>query len=148
MSTIAPIARASERLLTEIERSVSRFPRAHKYLLGADLRKLALQGALLSHDYLRAARYPQRQFEIVGKLIASNDRLKLHLQTGHRLNVFSSRGNFELLAGLARDVGRQSGAMLRARNEHRTGQSPAAAARPERPLTLSTRSASGQEAKP
>ena len=81
------------------------------------------------------------------QLLEHNDRLKLGLQIGHRLQAFRSRGQFEVVIVQARNVGRQVGAWLR-KIQHPNGQSHCGEPRSERPKTLSTRAASAQGANP
>ena len=136
----APVVTESERLMVEIESAVSAFPRNHRYTIGQSIRKHALESTLSAHDAWRAVRSPQQQHSHLRSLIAHNDRLKLLLQTAHRLQAFTSRGRFEAIAVLASNVGRQAGAwQRRLQQQHLQGQNPAAAQQPERPASMSTR---------
>ena len=138
----APVVTEAERLMAEVESAVGAMPRKHRYTLGQSLRTLALESTISAHDAWRAVRAPQQQMHHLGKLIAHNDRLKLYLQTGHRLQAFTSRGRFESLAVIASNVGRQAGAwQRRLQQQHLNGQNLAAMALPERPESLSTRAA-------
>jgi hypothetical protein len=103
---LPPIVKLAERLLVDIEQAVRRFARFHKYSFGADLRAQAMKVAQLVH---RAWRDRARQAEWLGKLVWAVDDLKLSLQLGSRIRAFSSFAQFEQLARLAADLGRQTG---------------------------------------
>ena len=45
---LPPIVKAAERVMGEIEIAVTRFPRAHRYTLGSDLRQQAMAVARLA----------------------------------------------------------------------------------------------------
>jgi len=54
-----PIVRLAERLLVDVELAVSKWPRAHRYLSGADLRRAAMRVAKRSlRDQCAAAGVP------------------------------------------------------------------------------------------
>ena len=104
--SLPPIVKLAERLLVEIEQAVRRFARFHKYSFGADLRAQAMKVARLAH---RAWRDHARQAEWVGQMVWAVDDLKLSLQLGSRIRAFTSFPQFEQLARLAADLGRQTG---------------------------------------
>ena len=103
---LPPIVRLAERLLVDIEHAVRRFARFHKYTFGSDLRAQAMKVAQLAH---RAWRDRMRQAEWLSKLVWAVDDLKLSLQLGSRIHAFASFGQFEQLARVASDLGRQTG---------------------------------------
>ena len=142
MKPILPsIVKDSERLLVDVTAAAARFPKAHKYQLGQDLRGWALECFLLSQEAWRASREPTRQVAVLTNLAASNDKLKAGLQVGYKLHCFPSLGAFEVLATQARNVGKQCGAMHKKIKPHLNGQSSPASAPSKRPETLSTPSA-------
>lgn len=103
---LPPIVRLAERLLVDIEEAVRRFPRYHKYTHGSELRRQAMEVARLTH---RAWRDRRRQAEWLNELVWAIDDLKLNLQLGQRIQAFSSFAQFEHLARLVRDLGKQAG---------------------------------------
>ncbi len=135
------IVKAAERLLYELELAVTVFPRKHRYQLGSDMRAEAVEAVLLAQEAFRAAREKSRQAELVGELSRVIDKLKLRVQLARRLQCYSA-GRFELIAKIVVDVGKQCGGWKRQIDLHLNGQNPAPARQPERPETLSTRTAS------
>jgi hypothetical protein len=134
---LPPICKHAQRLLLDVERAVARFPRAHKYSLGARLREEALQ--IAAHT-IRAARDRQQRQQQLQALDRRVDQIKLLLELAQKLNA-CSYGQFETLYRTAAEIGQQCGGWLR---QHPMGQSPAAqnTARPERAPILSTPAAS------
>jgi hypothetical protein len=137
---LPPIAKLAERLLLEVELVVRGFPRYHKYTLGSDLRVQARAVVRLTH---RAWRDRARQTEWTGRLAFAIDDLKLSLQIGKQLQAFKSFGQFEAIARLAAELGRQCGGWLK--QQHSKGQN-ARTAEPlaQRPQILSSRDASSE----
>lgn len=134
-----PIVRLAERLLVDVELAVSKWPRAHRYLSGADLRRAAMRVAKRS---LRAWRAKADKAERVERLADAVATLKICLQVGMRIKAFRSFAQFEALARLASDLGRQVGGWLR-HLQHPNGQNRGADAPSERAKTLSTHAAPG-----
>ncbi len=125
-----------------IEEAVTRFPRRHRYTLGADVRRDAMQVNRCVH---RAWRDRSQQFARVRELALAMDDLKFTLQLGKDVNAFGSFGEFELIAELASDLGRQIGGWLKAlRNP---GQNAGEGSHAQRAPILSSHPAS-QEANP
>ncbi len=141
--SLPPVVKVAERLLLAIEQAVRRFARFHKYALGSDLRKLAMKIATLSH---RAWREPDLRTTLLSHLARAVDQMKLALQLGSRLRAFSSFGQFEELARISSDLGRQVGGWKRTCSNHPNGQNAARSASPQRPKKLSSRAASIREA--
>src|SRR5215469_6001670 len=110
---LPPIVKAAERLMGEIEIAVTRFPRAHKHRLGEDLRREAMEVAWHAH---RAWRDRDRQDEHINELADAIDRLKLRMQLGQQVKAFASFAQFEMLARLAGDLGRQCGGWQKRRS--------------------------------
>jgi hypothetical protein len=103
---LPPIVKNAERLLLEIEQAVRRFTRYHKYSHGARLREQAMRVAQLAH---RAWRDRKHQAQWTDKLIWAVDDFKLSLQLGKNIEAFVSFAQFEMLAKLASDLGKQCG---------------------------------------
>jgi hypothetical protein len=132
------IVKSAERAMREIELAVARFPRAHKYALGADLRREAMAVARLTHKAWReiGARGPR-----MTELSDAIDDLKLRVQIAQQVHAFASFGQFELILNVVSEVGRQCGGWRRRRNAK--GQNGQASQAPEqRPSILSSRNAS------
>ena len=107
MSLNLPIWRDSARLGLLIEEAVRGFSRYHKYTLGSDLRRQAMRVRRLLVRALNAAGAERpRQVE---RLSLAVDDLKFMLQLGQELRAFQSFRQFEAIAELAVEVGRQSG---------------------------------------
>jgi hypothetical protein len=47
--TIPGIVKAAERFMADLEIAAARFPRAHRYTLGSDLRRQAMEVTRLAH---------------------------------------------------------------------------------------------------
>ena len=141
---LPPIAKASERLLLDIEQAVSRFPRRHRYTAGAELRGQAFKVTEIVH---RAWRDRSRQVEWADALRWEIDNLKIRLQLCSRLHAFTSFGQFELLARQAKALGKQAGGWHRQlSSRHPTGQNAQGGpAHAQRAQKLSTRDASRPE---
>src|SRR6185437_12002602 len=103
---LPPIVKAAERLMGEIEIAVTRFPQAHRYTLGADLRQQVMAVARLAH---KAWRDRENQDVRISELAEAIDDLKLRMQLGQQVKAFASFAQFEMLARLAGDLGRQCG---------------------------------------
>jgi hypothetical protein len=110
MNRSLPIWRDSRRLLLEVEKSVRRFPRYHKYTLGSELRAQAMKICRL---VARAWRDKARAQYWLERLVPAVDDLKLQIQLGKELQAFANFAEFESLAALAVEVGKQSGGWLR-----------------------------------
>lgn len=101
-----PIWRDANRLLLATEQAVRGFPRYHKYTLGADLRRQAMDVCRRVH---RAFGASENQVDQVGALIAAVDDLKLSVQLGKELSAFRNFQEFQTIVELAVSVGRQGG---------------------------------------
>ena len=106
----APVWRHAQRLLVLTEEAVRRFPRYHKYNLGSDLRRQAMQVCRLVN---RAWRDPQGRSRHVAQLVVAVDEFKLLLQLGKDVRAFAGFGQFQQLAELAVGLGNQSGGWRR-----------------------------------
>lgn len=101
-----PIWRDANRLLLAIEQAVRVFPRYHKYTLGTELRRQAMQVCRL---IMRAADQRAEQARWLGQLVTAIDDLKLSVQLAKELEAFRSFKEFQTVAELAVAVGKQSG---------------------------------------
>jgi len=140
---LPPIAKIAMRILVAIEDATGRFPHRHKYRLGADLRDQAMRVARLVH---RAWRDRDRQVERVRELAEAIDDLKLMLQLSDSVEAFRTGNEFESIARLASEIGRQCGGWLKrlqSKGQNVTGDGPA-----QRALILSAHAASLAEANP
>lgn len=134
---LPPIARAANRVLLDVEKAVVRFPRRHKYQVGADLRTEAMAIARCAY---RAWRERSRQLQRVHELAEAIDNLKLTMRIAKQLRAFGSFGEFEALAREVIDLGRQCGGWLK--SLHAKGQNEPERAPGQRALILSSRGAS------
>ncbi|MDP2903621.1 MAG: four helix bundle protein [Methylovulum sp.] len=110
MNKTLPIWRDATNLLLEIEQAVKHFPRYHKYTLGSELRTQAMLICRLTGRAWRDKSSAQHWLE---KLVPAVDDLKIQLQLAKELQVFRNFAEFERLATLTVDVGKQSGGWLR-----------------------------------
>lgn len=132
-----PIVMLAERVLVDIEQAVRQFPRYHKYASGAELRAQARELVRVAHRAWRDAAERGRWLEA---LVIAVDEFKLSMQIAQRIQAFSSFAQFEELARLVSDLGRQCGGWQK---QHRKGQNrPAPSAGPGRAQILSARDAS------
>ena len=136
-SGLPPIVKSAERLLLEVEKAVSSFPRKYRYSLGGDLRCGALDAVLLSQEAFRFSRDKGKQAAVMDRLAEAIDKIKVRLQLGQRLQCYSF-ARFEEIGRIAADLGKQCGGWQKQIREHMKGQIPAAVSRRERPQILST----------
>jgi hypothetical protein len=128
-----PIARLSHRILADVENAVRRFPRFHKYSIGADLRAHAMQIARCIH---KAWRDPEHRLDRVAELCSAVDDLKISMQLGKAVKAFGSFAEFEALAKLVNELGQQSGGWLKSLQSK--GQNVESRETPQRAQILST----------
>ncbi len=120
---LPPIVKLAESLLVSIEQAVRRFARYHRYSVGADLRTQTMAVARLAH---RAWRDRASKAAWVEQLVRAVDDLKLTMQLAKQVHAFASFAQFEALARVAADLGRQVGGWRK--QLHPTGQNGAAIA--------------------
>ncbi|MCK5718922.1 MAG: four helix bundle protein [Thiomargarita sp.] len=101
-----PIWRDTNRLLLEIEQSVRHFPRYHKYTLGSELRLQTMKVARLIN---RAIKDKEHTLYYLDRLVLSLDDLKIQLQLAKECQAFRNFAEFQRLAELAYNIGKQSG---------------------------------------
>ena len=110
---LPPIYRDIRRLLVHTEGVVQRFARYHKYTVGTNMRRQAMQLMRCMH---RVVYEPARQPDHVGALVWLADNYKLTLQLAMEVGAFthSAKGTpsfagFETAATLAAGIGKQCG---------------------------------------
>ncbi len=139
MSNVPPIVKLCEQVLVAIEEAVARFPRYHKYAIGAELRDQARNVARTAH---RAWRDSKRRSDWVNRLVWAADDLKLSMQIAQRIRAFKSFASFEAIARLVSDLGRQCGGWQK---QHQKGQSDQPSSADRRAQILSSRGTSSNE---
>ena len=135
---LPPIVKCAERMLVEIEQAVRSFPRYHKYVIGTELRQQAMSVARSAH---RAWRDREHQTEHTIQLARAIDDMKLTLQLGQQIKAFASFAQFEALARVLADLGRQCGGWQKQQRSKR--QNAQASGPGQRPQILSARAAEG-----
>lgn len=106
-------------------------------MLGADLRANAMQ---VMRAVRKAWRERSRQLQRVYELSAAIDDLKDSMMLAESVTAFRSFEEFEAVARLVNDLGRQCGGWLKAL--HSMGQNGHGSAAVQRAPTLSSRAAS------
>ncbi len=101
-----PLWRHANRLLLAIEQAVRVFSRYHKYTLGTELRRQAMQVRRL---IMRAADPRAGQARWLGQLVTAIDDLKLLVRLAKELEASRHFKEFQTVAELAVAVGKQSG---------------------------------------
>ncbi|WP_333676801.1 four helix bundle protein [Dyella sp.] len=134
---LPPAVRLAEGLARDIEQAAARFQRAHRYTFGAELRKHAWNVLTTAN---RAARKPAQRSALLEQLVDQVDDLKLAIQQGQNLRLFSSFGQFSELMRNAIQLGQQVGGWHK--QIHPKGQNGYAHARGQRAKTLSTQDTS------
>jgi hypothetical protein len=137
-SAAPPIVQLAGRVMREIEEIVRGFPRYHKYTTGTRLRDLAFSVTRCAH---RAWRDQGRRAEWVSKLVFAIDDLKFSVQAAKDGRAFKSFAQFEELARILNDLGRQCGGWQK-QQQRLNGQNRTGSARAGRAEILSARAAS------
>ncbi|HEY1898619.1 MAG TPA: four helix bundle protein [Steroidobacteraceae bacterium] len=135
---LPPLVKQAESLQAQIELAAARFPRAHRYSLGTELRSDAMAVVRLGHKAWRA-KFPEA---LLDQLSDAIDDLKLRLQLAQRIQAFASFAQFEALAREAASLGRQCGGLRKKRpvsGQNARGEPPA-----QRSRSLSSRAASSE----
>ncbi len=107
-----PIWRDANQFLLAIEKVVKHFPRYHKYTLGTELRKNALQMCLLIQQ---AWQQKQQQCALLLQLKQVIDEIKIQLHLAKKLQALPSFSTFEWLSKQAVQLGKQNGGWYKAR---------------------------------
>ncbi|MDX8389072.1 MAG: four helix bundle protein [Mariprofundaceae bacterium] len=119
-----PLWRDANRLLLLIEQEVRRFPRYHKYTLGSDLRRQAMNiyprvlslpraAFTLCRLIARAVHDKEARVQHLKRLIFMIDDMKVLIQLGKELKAFQNFTVFQSAAEIAVNLGRQSGGWMR-----------------------------------
>jgi hypothetical protein len=103
-----PIWRDLNRLLLEIELAVRTFSRYHKYTLGSDMRRQAMDLCRLLSRAM--AVQDEARLERVRALQQALDDLKITLQLAKELHAYQSFAQFQRIIELAVASGKQVGA--------------------------------------
>jgi hypothetical protein len=141
---LPPIVKCAEHVLSEVEKAFATMKRKYRYPFGNDLRQAAygvVKAALLAwHDRANIARQIERlDWAVRG--------LKVRLQVACNIRAFASFAQFEALARLVHDLGRQVGGWKR---QHHPQSQNGGRVSPghQRAMTLSARTASRHGAAP
>jgi len=105
-----PLWRDANRLLLLIEDAMRKFPRYHKYTLGSDLRKQAMN---ICRWIARAVHDRGGRTQHIKRLIFCIDDMKVLIQLGKELKAFQNFKVFQVLAEISVGLGRQSGGWQR-----------------------------------
>jgi hypothetical protein len=130
---VPAIAKLASRLLLDIEQAVRRFARYHRYQVGADLRTQAMAVARLVNHAWREREARARWLQDLGRAI---DELRLTMQLAKDVRAWASFEQFEAVARLVDEIGRQVGGWRK--KQHPTGQNAPASAPEQRAQRLST----------
>lgn len=106
MKRETPLWRDANRLLVATEEAVRQFPRYHKYAVGADLRRQAMNICRLIS---RAATDPSNRVRHLEHLVTTIDDLKILIQLSKEIKALTSFAQFQTLSELAVTIGKQSG---------------------------------------
>jgi hypothetical protein len=106
-----PIWKDAVALTALLEEVVRRFPRYHKYALGADLRR---QAYAVCRGVVVANGERDGRLAAVERLVLAVEELKLLIQMGKEVRAFASFQEFERAAELAVALSKQSGGWRRA----------------------------------
>jgi hypothetical protein len=105
-----PIWKQAVELTRRLEESVRRFPRYHKYALGSDLRRQAYRVCRL---IVAANAAQERREQVLDRLAAEVDALKLLIQMGKEVRAFTNFNDFQGAAEGAVALGKQCGGWRR-----------------------------------
>ncbi|WP_457671442.1 four helix bundle protein [Thiolapillus sp.] len=119
-----PIWRDAQRLLLEVEQAVKLFPRYHKYTLGTDLRRQAMEICRCLSRAVSAN--GQARLSRVERLVEQVDDMKITIQLARELKVFNSFATFSRIAEQVVSIGKQGGAWLRHLRQRSAGPEPVA----------------------
>jgi len=103
-----PLWRDASQFLLEVEQAVRRFPRYHKYTLGSELRRQAMQICRLVARAAQCAETAQRE-RLVESLVWQVEDAKMSVQLAKELQAFCSFAQLQRLSEQAVVLGKQSG---------------------------------------
>jgi len=110
-----PIYRKAVELVVYLEKAVRDFPRYHKYAVGADLRNLARELAVL----IIAANSRRDKVPVLTRLRDKSEEMKLMVMIAKEVQSFRNFKQFQQAAGLAVEISRQSEGWLGSRRGHK-----------------------------
>lgn len=116
VTVLPPVYRDIKRLLVQVEHVVRQFGRYHKYTVGTDLRQQAM---ILMRRVHKALRDKGQQLKHVQSLLWALDDFRLTLQLAKELAAFKSFAQFETLALLTGQIGKQCGGWFKALQQAR-----------------------------
>lgn len=116
-----PIWRDAVSLAVLLEEAVRRFPRYHKYALGADLRR---QAYAVCRGVVVANGEREGRARAVERLAVAVEELKLLVHMGKEVKAFASFKEFERAAELAVALSKQSGGWRRSLTGEEASASP------------------------
>ena len=125
-----PIWKDAVSLAVLLEEAVRRFPRYHKYALGADLRR---QAYAVCRGVVVANGERDGRARAVERLAVAVEELKLLVQMGKEVKAFASFKEFERAAELAVALSKQSGEWRRSLAGEEASASSASASSRRRP---------------
>jgi hypothetical protein len=137
---LPPLWILAQRVRAAIEEAVKRFQRQHRYASGEDLRRDARTVVRLMRKAWMAGA-PNRRRQLAGELSEAIDDLKDSMQLAKDVSAFRSLNEFEAVARLVVNLGRQCGGWLK--ELHSKGQNGQAASPAQRARTLSSHAAPG-----
>ena len=100
-----PIWRLANQMLLAVELAARRFPRYHKYSLGTEMRHQALR--VLQSIHRAESRRQRGRIRALQTLVEAIDDLKIQIQLARQLNCYASHTEFQRLAEMAVELGRQ-----------------------------------------
>ena len=103
-----PLWRDATLFLAETERAVRSFPRYHKYTLGSDLRRQAMNICRLVARAAQAGALAERE-PLIAQLVWQVEDVKMSVQLAKEVEAFASFAQFQHLAEPAVALGKQSG---------------------------------------
>jgi hypothetical protein len=103
-----PLWHDATRFLTETELAVRSFPRYHKYTLGSDLRRQAMNICRLVARAAQAGALAERE-PLIAQLVWQVEDVKMSVQLAKEVEAFASFAQFQRLAEQAVALGKQSG---------------------------------------
>ena len=103
-----PLWHDATRFLTETELAVRSFPRYHKYTLGSDLRRQAMNICRLVARAAQAGALAERE-PLIAQLVWQVEDVKMSVQLAKEVEAFASFAQFQRLAEAAVALGKQSG---------------------------------------
>jgi len=105
-----PIWQDVGRLLLEVEKKVMCFPRYHKYVIGSEIRKCAMD---ICREINRAYKDKESKQDCVKKVNLLVDDLKVLLYISKEIKAFKNFVEFKEVSDILNSIGKQSGMWLK-----------------------------------